>query len=390
MPGGRRTLLGIASLALHVGVIATLAALPTPVEVRTSALGDPIVIVEWNGELERAEPIARSTPTIVEPAIVEPAIVEPSPTTTPAAKRTRARTQPAASTPPAATAPPASAPDIQKDPGTMAGERPSPHALALQGLREHSTARASVPSPRVTPGSLLPRAGEHTVPLPDGSPDGPPGTDDALPRSLADAGFRRNKKGEWVHKVPGGQFTAKVEPDGRIGFKDHLVTANKQDGFAPRMAGLTEIIRKAQKRELWAHEKAKLARRTFDLRLGIAVAFAEKNIDLRIRTLYVDLLELWSASETPAIERRAKIFERWDECDETMRVKLPGFEDAVDTRIDALRKSAGQRAREKIDAFVRRQLPKGSADAYPDAELERLNRHRHSKARFAPYDTPPQ
>lgn len=387
MSTGRRTLLGIASLALHVGVIATLAALPTPVEVRPSELGDPIVIVEWNGEVERTEPIATKAPTIVEPA---PAIVEPVPDSKRATSRGHARTQRAASPPPVAAATPASPPDVEKDPGATAGDRPSPHALALQGLREHSTARASVPSPRATPGSLLPRGGEHTVPLPDGSPDGAPGIDDALPRSLADAGFHRNKKGEWVHKVPGGQFTAKIEPDGRIGFKDHLVTANKQDGWAPRMAGLPELVRKAQKRELWAHEKTKLARRTFDLRLGIAVAFAEKNIDFRIRTLYVDLLELWSATETPAVERRAKIFERWDECDETMRVKLPGFEDAVDTRIDALRKSAGQRARDKIDAFVRRQLPKGSADAYDDAELERLNRHRHSKARFAPYDTPPE
>ena len=69
-----------------------------------------------------------------------------------------------------------------------------------------------------------------------------------------------------------------------------------------------------------------------------------------------------------------------------MRVKLPGFEHATDTRIDALRASAGGKARDKITSFIRKQLPKGSADAYPTEELEELNRRRHSKARFAPYD----
>lgn len=209
-----------------------------------------------------------------------------------------------------------------------------------------------------------------------------------MPRSLAEAGFGRNRKGEQVYRAPGGQFSAILLPDGRMRFMDHLVTASPEEGFAPRMAGLPELIRKAQKRELWAHDKAVLSRRTFELRLAIAVAFAESRIETRLKELYRDLLEIWQA-ERPAEIRRVTVFERWDECDETMRVKLPGFEDTPDTRIDALRKGAGDRARDTINAFVRRHAPEGSADGYSASELEALNRRRRSKARFAPYQTEP-
>jgi len=395
MPSGRSTVLGIVSVAAHAAVLVVLANLPSPTRVRTIDPGELIEVVQWSGGGAQTAAPARRDDTR---AIPQPAATTPPPPDPPAREPdpppdTTSRPRPPARPPaiPRAPAPaidPA-APSIGTAPTPpVAGEKPSPHALALHGLRERSTARAQLPSPRASPGIALDRSREHTVPAaPDDAPSRAP-VDDGLPRTLADAGFSRNRKGEHVYKEPAGHFTATVAPDGRVHFKDHLVTASKQDGFAPRMAGLPEIIRKAQRRELWAHDKAKLARRTFDLRLAIAVAFAESQIDRRLKSLYRDLLEIWSAPERPAANRRITLFERWDECDESMRVKLPGFEDATDTRIDALRKSAGERARDTITAFVRRQLPKGSTDAYSEPELERLNRHRRSKARFAPYDAP--
>lgn len=390
-----RTLLGIASLLAHAGVLAILAALPSAERARTLDAGDPIVVVEWSGD--GADPAAQHgtrmptdaghgalpttpvTKTDGEPPQDRASALAP--------RRAPARARSSAVAP--TSAEPAPQPETNTaasaSDGDTAGDVAAPNALALQGLREHSSARAHVPSPRASPSIGGARAGEHTVPLPEHSPDGP---DDrgALPRSLADAGFVRNKKGDYVFKAPGGQYTAILLPDGRIGFDDHLVTASKADGFAPRMAGLPELVRKAQGRELWAHDKAKLARRTFDLRLGIAVAYAEKQIDRRLATLYRDLLEIWGQSAKAPVARRRTIFERWDECDEKMRVKLPGFEHATDTRIDALRASAGEKARDKITSFIRKQLPKGSEHAYGDEELAELNRRRHSKARFAPYD----
>jgi hypothetical protein len=396
----RRTVLGLVSIALHVGLLAVPQLLPTPVRVETLDPGELIEVVQWSGSGEstaRARAPASGSPS--SPAVPEPEVTRPStPTPAPQAeppiterpKSGHAR-QPSSTPAPALPAEPnpTPSPSLPSEPATSGtSEVPSPHGLALQGLRERSSARAQLPSPRLGPGIAPPRPSEHTVPLPPADvPSGPPG-DDAVPRTLADAGFARNKKGDYVYQEPAGHFTATLSADGRVHFKDHLVTASKQTGYAPKMAGLSEIVRKAQRRELWSHDKAKLARRTFDLRLAIAVTFAETQINHRLKVLYRDLLEIWSATELAAEKRRLTLFERWDECEERMRVKLPGFEDATDTRIDTLRKGAGERARETITAFVRRQLPAGTADAYGDDELDRLNRSRRSKARFSPYDAP--
>jgi hypothetical protein len=48
-----------------------------------------------------------------------------------------------------------------------------------------------------------------------------------------------------------------------------------------------------------------------------------------------------------------------------------------------LRAAAAVRA--IIVKFVRERLPAGSADAFTDEELEKLNRGRQSKERFDPY-----
>lgn len=384
MSAGRGTVLAIASAALHLAFFAIVSALPEPQRVRSLDEGELIEVVHWSDDgaaARPAEPPAGApTTTASSPApppasepIAKPAIQSAR---VPKASRPVVAQVPARTDQPTATEAPAAMPP---------GDAPPSRALALHGLRERSTAQAQVTSPRFSPGALGPRSNE---PAPAGPPQAPQPApaDDALPRSLAEAGFSRNRKGEQIYRAPGKQFSAILLPDGRLRFKDHMVTASAQDNFAPRMAGLPELVRKhVQQRELWAHDKALLSRRTFELRLAIAVAFAETQIEHRLKTLYRDLLEIWQV-DLPAATRRITVFDRWDECDESMRVKLPGFEGATDTRIDALRKSAGDRARDTITAFVRRQAPKGSADAYTTEELESLNRRRRSKARFAPYD----
>ena len=55
-------------------------------------------------------------------------------------------------------------------------------------------------------------------------------------------------------------------------------------------------------------------------------------------------------------------------------------------RVGTLRTTRAVRA--SVRAFIRRELPEGSAFAFPPEELERLNRARESSQRFAPYDAP--
>ncbi|HRI09595.1 MAG TPA: hypothetical protein PKW35_17360, partial [Nannocystaceae bacterium] len=58
----------------------------------------------------------------------------------------------------------------------------------------------------------------------------------------------------------------------------------------------------------------------------------------------------------------------------------------LESAFDGLRAHTGERARRTIEAFIRQNLPRGSADAFTDAELAEFNGRKVSRARFAPYE----
>ncbi len=234
----------------------------------------------------------------------------------------------------------------------------------------------------MSPGAIGPLAPPTSSAVVEPSPK----VDRGVVRSLGDAGFARDDKGNMVYREPAGHFIATLLPDGRVRFKERFPKPTKTQ---IRLPDLYRRIRKAQGGELWARDKALLLERTFELRLAIAIEFAERNIDRRIKALYRDLLDIWSASERPAVARRKTLFERWDECDDTMKVALPGFEGSQHSRIDALRQGAGRRARDEITGFIRKHLAKGTPEAYASDELAELNQRRVSRERFAPYDARP-
>jgi hypothetical protein len=380
----RRSALAIVSVGLHAAFFLALAWIPTPerIAIEEQPGATPIEIIELPGEeiAKPGAPVALAEEVTEEEQIAAPEIAAPLPAgpSSRSSSRTRTRAMPPgerAIDPAAATLP---SPDVD----TKAGTKPSANALALHGLRDLDDARATAPSPRFSPSAIGPKTGGTSKGTEDGEVFGP--LDRGTPRTLADAGFTRDRKGNMVYREPSGHFVAKMLPDGRVHFKDKIVRGTPLGVTVP---DLYTVVRKAQGRELWALQKSKLLKQTFELRLAVAIAFAEDNIDRRIKALYRELIDAWSA-DRPAVARRKTIFDRWDECDESMRVKLPGFEDATDTRIDDLRRTAGERARDEIHAFIRRHIPKGSEDAYGDPEIAELNRNRKSKARFAPYDDP--
>jgi hypothetical protein len=381
----RRSAIAIVSIALHVAFFLSLALVPKPERVEPEEIGStPIEIVPWREDVKKPgapEPVA--TDAGEAPAAGAP-IADPSgepPAVRPTTQRPRTR---AVEPPGEPSVDPASAiTPPTADSTTKSGTQPPAKALALHGLRDLADSNATVTSPRFSPSAIGPapsvaKGGD------DIGPQAADPVDRGTPRTLADAGFVPDRKGNHIYKSPQNNFVATMLPDGRVRFKDKLVQVSPT---AIRGPDLYTIIRKAQKRELWANDKAKLLERTFDLRLAVALAFAEDNIDRRLKVLYRDLIDAWGA-DRPVVARRKTIFDRWDECDESMRVKLPGFEDATHSRIDELRKTAGQRARDEIHGFIRKHIPKSSADAYPEAELAELNRKRKSKQRFAPYDDP--
>ncbi len=151
-----------------------------------------------------------------------------------------------------------------------------------------------------------------------------------------------------------------------------------------RMRTPADRVRKGQGMKLWVQRKKKLLKATATMRLHMAIAFAEKNIDRQLTRLHRDLLEIWS-SDKPPHTRRGLIFETWDDCEDSLVVPL-GDASGKAPSLDELRLRAGTRARAKVIAFIRRHLPAGSPDAFTARELVAMNERRNSRERFAPYD----
>jgi hypothetical protein len=367
---------------LHVAVLAWWASLPEPPRRVAEVEPDlrPIELVELV-ELVELPPASPPEPTpepvpVQEPALDEPH--EPSPTApTEASRRPKGPTAPHESAPSPGAVGPA-------DPS----ESPSQGAVALLGLRDGSRAasqggslRPELPPPAVGHGRMSGRVGAHrpsSSALADGSP-----------RSLEEAGFEARRNGTRVFRDPTGRFTATLGADGRVKFRDMPVAVRRDpmtgapQGLA--MPGLAEGLRVASGQELYNEDKKRLLEQTFELRLRLAIAFAQDKIDRRLGALYRELLEAWKDTTHSEAERRALLFRRWDDCEEGLAISLPGFAEAHSSVLDDLRRSAGASARETIERFVRRQLPAGSPQAYTDDELRRLNASRRSRARFDPY-----
>ena len=385
----RRVVPWLISGAVHLAVLAWWASLPEPPppqRVAEDELGlRPIELVELPAvELEPepldpdppAEPIpseAHPTPTDEPPAPAEPR--EP-----PSSSR-----RPRGPTPPTGTEPTAD----PIDPTEPTAPPSSTGAVALLGLRDGS--RAASTSGSLRP-ELAPPVGDRSrVSQQVGSQRPPPTVfEDGKPSTFEEAGFRTRRNGKRVFRDETGRFTATLLADGRVKFRDMPIAVSRDPlTGAPKgmaMPGLAEGLRRASGTELYQQEKKRLLEQTFELRLQLAISFAQDKLDRRLQSLYRELLDDWSDSSKSEAERRAALFRRWDECEEGLPVTLPGFSDAHSSELDDMRRSAGAQARETIERFVRRQLPAGSPQAYTSEELRTLNASRHSRTRFAPYD----
>ncbi len=369
----RLALAGV-SLLVHAGLVWLLPPADLKPRRNDDELLAPVEIVEWQQPDAPAPPPREEAP-VEPPAADAPTEATPEAEPEPPRSRTRPTTEPRGAE--ASAAPPTPAEPLPEP--EPEGGGPDAVALPITGLRNSS--KGTITSPRLG-GSAARRLGGEKYgadPVPSS------GTTDGEPRTLAEAGFLRNKKGEIAYLDPAGHFKAVLQPDGRVKFRDYAVARDGTIRKGGKVMGLSEMIRSGQGKDLWYLDKKKLLERTEKLRLAMAVKWAEAQVEHRLKGLYRDLLEIWSDAERSAEERREQLFQRWDECVEAMRVDLKGFGDGAKSSLDALREKAGGEARASIEAFIRRHLPKGSENAYTPEELRDLNRRRHSEERFDPY-----
>ena len=148
--------------------------------------------------------------------------------------------------------------------------------------------------------------------------------------------------------------------------------------------------------------KAAFLRDTAGLRAKLAASAERKRIAVALVRLGGELLALWRDHRRPIAERRAIIFARWDELQESppdppppepltlgaagvhLGVPAPASVASRPFRQDR-KQTAGELARRRIEAFIRKVAPRGSAQAFTPAELRRFNAGRRSHQRFDPY-----
>lgn len=379
-----RVAAGVA-LALHVLAAGVLLALPERKPLHEDL--DLRVIELLPADFEAPppppeEPAEEPPPEEVPPAEAPPEptpvdVEEPAPPDEPNVPEAPPAPEPAPAQP---TPPPTAAPEPPPVPPTLPeDEGDKAPGVALLGLRQPSQPSGSALAPRVrwSPsmaggpggggGGGRGKPSDTTVNQPQPMIEG-------KPRTLEEAGFVTRRNGQIVYKDPERRFNATLHPDGRLSFRNRIGTP-----FAA-MPGLTEAMRDASDQELYRIEKRRLLEATEELRMAYAARHAEKNVTQELSGLERQLEAIWKRASLTPEQRRALLFERWDECEEAQpRTGEGGSE------MDDMRQKAGAVARRKIEAFIRRTLPRGSPDAYSEAELRALNANRHSKQPFSPY-----
>lgn len=262
---------------------------------------------------------------------------------------------------------------------------------------------------------------------------GPPAprvdTADVAPSGIGHQ-LSRRADGGYEHTNRRAGFSATIHPDGRVSFRDHSIgggsvklfgidlggkTPNIPDASQPsntlvrpqdlgslgddplvkwgaygpppimlaaggRMAGISDVALSTRR----ASAKQQFLESTTALREQLATKNRRENERAAITSLESDLRAIWGAADSPAAVRRERIFQRWDECAE----QTAG--DADVSQEERTRGRVGDRARKRIESWIRANIPEGSTDAFANAELTEMNGRRRSRASFAPYVAPAQ
>jgi hypothetical protein len=186
--------------------------------------------------------------------------------------------------------------------------------------------------------------------------------------------------GRYEKKTP--QFRADIGSDGKVHFRDSPFFSDPEMYSDPEAgvvgAGvhfdITDQLMRAHGMDPYWSAKLQYLEETSDERNGMAVVDRGNKIRESLARLPAFLDKVWRDTRYTPAQRRLVLFQLWDECAES------GPDDVV---------RAGDEVRSTIEAFVRRHLAPGSADAYPADELDTLNATRGSKRPFRPYTAAP-
>jgi hypothetical protein len=184
---------------------------------------------------------------------------------------------------------------------------------------------------------------------------------------------------DWYYSDKGsdgqrGKRTLEKEVGGSTDAGDRSKTA-----IVPVVRGgfdVTDAIMRKKGQDPYASKKLAFLDSTRDERVAMGTAHREQQLRKTTQIVQRHLDQLWQRVADPRARREA-LFELWDEVVEAGEAAEAGDEATVE---------AGRAARRLVIGMIRARLPAGSPDAYSADELAALNRRRHSKAAFAPYE----
>ena len=362
----------VGSIVFHVGLVVLAYALPDGSRQAGAATRDQlftpgaVIPIEALPAVARAEPSGQAERPV--------ALDNDAPATAPV-------DQPKSDTPT-----PREGAERPPDPQQAESQPNTAPGLSLHGMRDGATASTRGTGVVVDPALLQGSRSvyEDSVRNPgvgEGAVQGP-----AAPKTADKYAFVR-EKGKLVYRDPNGHFVATLRADGRVDFRDKGAKATwTQIG----LGGPGDLLAAAGGDDPNARLKFKLLEATFEMRLGMAIAFQKKQIDKRLDRLSGELTKIWADERRSLGDRKELLFQRWDECDEPEDVAspitaIPGFGDVETSELDEARTHAASSARRMIETFIREHAPKGSAEAYTAAELADMNRRRASTQSFSPY-----
>jgi hypothetical protein len=146
-----------------------------------------------------------------------------------------------------------------------------------------------------------------------------------------------------------------------------------EGGTVPILGGsfdITDAVMRWAGQDPYEARKRKFLEETFDERVEIGRVHRANELARSDKKMQRNLDALRARDDLSAEDKRALVFELWDECAET------GSEQLV---------AGGAKARAALYRWVRVHFAEGSDDGYTADELERLNARRKSSATFAPY-----
>lgn len=170
------------------------------------------------------------------------------------------------------------------------------------------------------------------------------------------------------------QLAKWAEDPWSVGGKTHSEDDEEDTGFViPIIAGgfdLTDAMERLAGNDPYSSKKLKFLDETREERVEIGRKHRAEQLDKSEWYILDHAERLWARDDYTIAEKRALVFELWDDCAETGDDKLV---------------EAATRARQALINWIAVKLPAGSADAFTADELRKLNRGRHSTAKFAPY-----